>query len=274
MKRSLIVNADDFGRTVEINQGIFKTYKCGIVTSVSLMANFDAFQDAVKLIKQYGLPVGIHFNLTEGRPLSHPSQVPSLLDSNGFFFRKFSFYRRLLTGGFQRDDIRLELKAQLGKCLDYGLMLDHYDGHHHIHALRDIAPLVRSLGYEIKRLPFRRISRPHFTQSLNAKLQQSAIHLFEEKSMRAFPTKFWGIDFMDRDNKYLQLAKILNNLTPGFNELMCHPGFASSKDVGYYNAQRRQEVDALCESSIKKIIHDRNIKLISYQEFTSAVPAE
>ncbi|MBN1559543.1 ChbG/HpnK family deacetylase [candidate division KSB1 bacterium] len=267
----LIVNADDLGRTSEINRGIVESFCNGIVTSASLLANFPAFDDAVQLIKRYDLPVGIHFNLTEGRPVSHFSRVSSLLNENGQFCGKLDFFRRLITGRLRRQEIQTELAAQLEKSLACGLRLDHYDGHHHIHAIKEIAPLVRSLGVKTAALPSRQVSRPRQKQSLVAQVQQYAIHLLTAKSPTSGPQTFWGFDLMGRQNKLIELHQILYHLQPGVNELMCHPGFVSQEDIGCYNAQRQQELDALCKCSVKRIINDKKIGLITYQELRPVV---
>ncbi|MBN1466490.1 ChbG/HpnK family deacetylase [candidate division KSB1 bacterium] len=262
---SLIVNADDFGRTCEINRGIVESFHNGIVTSASLLVNFPAFADAAELINLYDMPVGIHFNLTEGRPVSDCSCVPSLVDRSGQFYGKFIFYHRLITGCFREQEMKRELAAQMEKCLEYGLKLDHYDGHHHIHAVRAIAPLARSLG-RMKMLPFRQLNRPHRRQSLAAYIQHCAIWLMAPSPTTARPQTFWGSDLMVRKNKLAALEKILQNLKPGLNELMCHPGYVSQEDIGSYNVQRQEETDALCKCVIKKMVDDKKIGLLSYRE--------
>ncbi|HKS41295.1 MAG TPA: ChbG/HpnK family deacetylase, partial [Blastocatellia bacterium] len=46
--RKLIVNADDFGFTRGVNLGIIRAFEEGILTSATIMANGDAFEDAIK----------------------------------------------------------------------------------------------------------------------------------------------------------------------------------------------------------------------------------
>jgi predicted glycoside hydrolase/deacetylase ChbG (UPF0249 family) len=47
MKR-LILNADDFGMTRGVNEGIIRAHREGILTSTTLMADGEAFDDAVE----------------------------------------------------------------------------------------------------------------------------------------------------------------------------------------------------------------------------------
>src|SRR5215510_11634871 len=83
MKR-LIVNADDFGFTNGVNKGIVQSYKQGIVTSTTIMANGQAFDEAVELARENpGLGVGCHLSIVGGRPVAPATQIRSLLESDG-----------------------------------------------------------------------------------------------------------------------------------------------------------------------------------------------
>src|SRR5204863_8267646 len=78
MKR-LIVNADDFGFTRGVNAGILRASESGILTSATLMANGDAFGEAVEMaLANPRLGVGCHLVAVGGRPVAPPSEIPSL----------------------------------------------------------------------------------------------------------------------------------------------------------------------------------------------------
>src|SRR5579863_7236158 len=84
--RSLIVNADDLGWTAGVNRGIGEAHRHGIVTSASLLANGRAFDDGVKMAHELpGLGVGVHLNLSDGRPTAPADEVKSLLNEKGEF---------------------------------------------------------------------------------------------------------------------------------------------------------------------------------------------
>ena len=79
MKR-LIVNADDFGMTEGVNRAILEAHLRGLVTSTTLLANGAAFASAAEIAGDTpALGVGVHLNLTEGRPSSDAARIPSLL---------------------------------------------------------------------------------------------------------------------------------------------------------------------------------------------------
>lgn len=61
----LIVNADDFGYSYSVNQGIIEAHVHGIVTSTSVMVDAIAAEEAADLNNYPDLSVGLHFVATE-----------------------------------------------------------------------------------------------------------------------------------------------------------------------------------------------------------------
>ena len=56
-QRQLVVNADDFGFTPDVNEGIVEAHRHGILTATTLMANGAAFDDAVGITAAIGRPI-------------------------------------------------------------------------------------------------------------------------------------------------------------------------------------------------------------------------
>ena len=73
--KKLIITADEFGQSEDANKAICELFKEGYITNTALMANTDAAEEAIRLAKQNKINAGIHFNLTEGRPLSDIADV-------------------------------------------------------------------------------------------------------------------------------------------------------------------------------------------------------
>ncbi|HUO86079.1 MAG TPA: ChbG/HpnK family deacetylase, partial [Thermoanaerobaculia bacterium] len=83
-RRRLIVNADDLGRTAGINEGIFTAHRDGIVSSATLMVAYPAAVEAATALADHPrLGVGLHVQLTGGRPTLPAGRVPSLVDAEG-----------------------------------------------------------------------------------------------------------------------------------------------------------------------------------------------
>ncbi|MBK5300731.1 MULTISPECIES: ChbG/HpnK family deacetylase [Gammaproteobacteria] len=144
MPRQVIVNADDFGLSSSENAVILGAFKAGVISSATAMANMPAFEEACVLSQQSLLQgrIGLHFNLTYGRPLS-----PSILtrstfcDSQGVF--NLNLPRHSLWLNRQdRDAVLEELEAQWQRCLDNGLRPSHIDSHQHVHNIWPVGEIV------------------------------------------------------------------------------------------------------------------------------------
>jgi len=146
MPARLIINADDFGLTRGINRAVLELHQAGALTSTSLMANSPAFDDAVNLaLANPTLGVGCHIVLTDGTPLSHPQQIPTLLGADGKNFRPslIDFLLAVLRGKVSEDEIAIEALAQIQRLQRAGIDVTHIDTHKHTHILPGVArPLL------------------------------------------------------------------------------------------------------------------------------------
>lgn len=130
----LIVNADDFGASHNVNAAIIEAFKRGYITSTTTLANSSAFDDARHLAYQYGVAhlVGIHLNLTEGNPLTQPiKRCRRFCDKNGSFcFKRFS---HPFLSPKELHAIYIEFCAQIDKGKTAFPRMIHADSHHHVH---------------------------------------------------------------------------------------------------------------------------------------------
>lgn len=125
MIKYLIINADDFGLTKEINKGIIKAHKNGVVTSTSLMIDAAFAEEAVDLTNICpNLSIGLHFTL--------PNE--------------------------DEEDIKIikkELDRQFNRFLNLvGKKPTHLDSHHHIHLRDDLFCLFTAFAQKHK-IPLR-----------------------------------------------------------------------------------------------------------------------
>lgn len=139
----LIVNADDFGLNKSATDGIIQSHLAGSVTSATLMVNAPASERAGALARQYpSLGVGLHFNLTWGRPLSALSEVSALIDADGLFLSREVLARRLLTRRVPKQQIRHEFEAQMERLQHLGVRASHVDSHQHVHGFGSVFDVV------------------------------------------------------------------------------------------------------------------------------------
>jgi len=149
MKR-VIVNGDDFGLAVPVNEAIIEAHENGILTTASLMVSADAAADAVERAKRTPtLKVGLHVVLVEGHSVLAPEAIPDLADSRG------RFLDRPARAGFRyalkpriRSQLEAEIRAQFEAFRQTGLPLDHADAHGHLHLHPRIFNLIVKVGRE------------------------------------------------------------------------------------------------------------------------------
>ena len=129
----LITNADDFGISKSVTDAIIECHENGFLTSTTLMANMSGTDYAIKMQKKYPkLGIGIHFNLTEGSPLTEHQKIPLILNEKGEFKSNLEQRKNLIYGRTKQKQVESELTSQIEYLLDNGVELTHFDSHHHI----------------------------------------------------------------------------------------------------------------------------------------------
>ncbi len=135
---AIIVNADDFGISPGVNEAIREAFAGKLIDRTTLMVNMPYAKEAMEIARSEGFDgkVGIHLNLTAGRPLTQSMASDRIMcDDSGEFTADFA--RNLKTRFFlpakTRVNIERELRAQLDGYRDLGGTLWHVDSHHHVH---------------------------------------------------------------------------------------------------------------------------------------------
>lgn len=137
--KTLIVNADDFGLCEGVNAAILDAHAAGSLSSTTLMVNGHAAAAAAQLaLRHPKLGVGLHFNLTLGRPSADPREIPGLLLPDGTFPSRGVLARRLVLGRVHGAQLTAELDAQLAAFDRFGLAPSHVDSHQHVHAFPQV----------------------------------------------------------------------------------------------------------------------------------------
>ena len=155
----LIVTADDFGLSPQVNEAVEAGHRDGILTAASLMVGGPAADDAVRRARWLPkLRVGLHLALVDAKPVLQPACVPDLVGPDGWFRRDTArfgaeiFFRPRL-----RRQVAQEIEAQFEAYAATGLALDHVDAHQHFHLHPTIAGLMirigRRFGMKAVRIP-------------------------------------------------------------------------------------------------------------------------
>jgi len=244
--RFLIINADDAGLHPNIDAGILDAVMAGTVTSVSLFVNGPHLSDVRQFIDP-GVSLGLHFNLTHGYPCLDPAPV-SLADGNGAFFT--DGHERL--ENFNENDIRGELRAQLGRFLEIvGAAPSHLDAHKHLHRRNEVVfGIMMEAAGELS-IPLR---CP--TGTMRQRCRLAGVVTADHFMGAVDPAPYWTVE---------RIKKELADLPPGITEMMCHPGRKAGPIEGLrYVAERETEREALLAVEIKNLLAE--IRLTNFHD--------
>jgi predicted glycoside hydrolase/deacetylase ChbG (UPF0249 family) len=256
--KKLIVNADDFGFTRDVNAGIVHAHRHGIVTATTLMANGRAFADAVRFADETpSLDIGCHLVLIQGQSLVNgellPATWPELLE-------------RLVR---RRINPYSELRAQLEKIFQSGIRPTHLDTHKHTHVLPPVLSAVARLSREFDirylRVPFDADWRAvqWLDGRYRARLQSAGVRSTD---------RFLGFRLTDSLNE-ANLMTTLSKVSAGCTELMCHPGYFGEElrqATTRLKEKRQIELEALTSSRVKASIEQLGIELTTYRAMAGA----
>lgn len=109
----IIVTADDYGMCEVVDNAIDAGIENGFITTTNVMLNMDSLERAKTLRQRYPhLSIGVHWNVTTGKPLCTPDEIPSLVDENGVFWSIGEFKRRFGKKLIVEAELEKELEAQ------------------------------------------------------------------------------------------------------------------------------------------------------------------
>lgn len=240
--KTLIVNADDFGRSSAINKGIIEGHRNGIITSASLMTDREAFEEAVALAKANpALGIGLH------------------LDLDAFFNVQHGVGRLL---GYKDPAVPLqaivkETERQIQKILATGLKITHLDGHHHSHLRPELIATIAALTAK-HRIPVIRYFRGFYEGLYPGVPTEWVVDVLRRFGLQFTDTFFAGWEAVESSlpgYSYFDLSKPFQ-----VAELMVHPG------VG--EPWREQELSLCVSQEIRGKIAAANVTLQTFQSLS------
>ncbi len=273
--RRLVVNADDFGFTRDVNAGIMEAHRNGILTATTLMATGgatpDAFDDAVRLARETpSLDIGCHLVLV-GAP-GFPLTVPQLV-------------RAVALG---RIRIYQELVQQVRRIVDAGLSPTHLDTHKHTHLLPPVLEAVARISEEFRipwvRRPFDFPMQPGGVGGAGG--AEKRARGWTNRLMRLMNGRFrtqlgrhhcrstdWfaGFKLTGRYGSE-DLINVIRALPEGSTEFMCHPGHCGD-DLRSARTRlkdsREEELRALTAPEVRAALDETGVTLVSYRDLSA-----
>jgi len=241
--KALIVNADDFGFSPEVNAAVLHAYREGILTSASLMVAEPHASEAARIARENpDLDVGLHAVVCRGRSVLPHAEIAPVVDAAG------QFPQNPVMAGlrwfFARDlhrRLAAELRAQVERHLELVGYLNHIDGHLNFHVHPIVADILVDLAVEYK-VPCLRLPRERITVTMRLRRDHAARKLVEaiifrtlsrrtrrlmrERGLKSTDWLFGLHQSGHLDEDYI--VAVIESLREGATELYFHPAL----DVG------------------------------------------
>jgi len=234
------VNADDFGRSVSINEGIIQGHQQGIVTSASLMTTREGLADAVaRAHKNPKLGIGLHLDLDHFFEVEHG--VGRLL--------------RYKDAALPMSAIAQETERQIQAAIATGLPIRHLDGHHHVHLRPELFAMIAALTAKYK-IPVIRYFKGFYEGLYPGISMEWARDLVRRFHLRCVDTFFAGWEPVESSlpgYSYFELSTPFETA-----ELMVHPGKGE--------AWRERELEHCIAPSRRQQLSEAGVALARFDE--------
>lgn len=272
MSRTLVINADDFGFSRSVNEGIVEAHTQGVLTAATWLAGGEAAAEATALAREHPrLDIGLHLALNDTAPCAPPERVAPLLNGPRFPARYPATARRLLTRPAARRAAEAEWAAQYARFrTTFGRAPLHVDSHQHVALLPPLwipfIELARAHGVRFVRVPaeVRRradLRGPRLPAALVLSVLAHRFGVLARQAGLQVVDHFIGFRFSGHLTEQRAL-RIASALEPGVTELMVHPGLVPTTD-GY---ARRAEVAALTSPVLKETLLHAGIRLARFRD--------
>jgi len=246
--RKLIVNADDYGLTPEVSQGI-RLATSGIVRSTTVLANLVTPSDLAEL-RESRLQAGVHLNLSLGLPLAagYPAH---LLDRQRRFSKEAALSNTTWDDAGLQGAVATEWRAQIEILVGRGLTLTHLDSHHHVHLFAPLFEVAAALATEYR---------------LGLRTDQSNLPIAAASGVKRpslLITDFYGAGKLAKENL---LALLAQSERQDSVELMCHPGLATDelRAISGYTDERESELAVLGDPALALKLDEQGWMLCGY----------
>ncbi|MBW3665229.1 MAG: ChbG/HpnK family deacetylase [Actinobacteria bacterium] len=226
-RRRLIVNADDFGQSSGITEGVLDAHRHGIVTSASLMVRFPGAAEAAARGVAAGLDLGLHADLGE-----------FVFDGRGWV----AIYE--VVGTDDEPAVRAELERQLETFLDLVCRPPtHLDSHQHAHRSDPVRGVMLEMAARLD-VPLRGEGPVRYEGGFYG----------QDARGSSYP------ELIDPS----ALLRLIEQLPAGVTELGCHPGRRDDELASPYRSERSDELSALCDRRVREALDRQGVLLTTF----------
>jgi predicted glycoside hydrolase/deacetylase ChbG (UPF0249 family) len=275
--QKIIITADDYGMCDAVDKAIDAGIENGIITTTNVLLNMDSLHNARTLRKRYPqISIGIHWNVTTGKPVCNPNNIQSLVDEKGEFWNINEFKRRYGKHLILKEDLIKELEAQYNLFESICGKPDYWNTHEncalHIKAFYIFAKIAKNHGINATRT-FQRVYYDKVGIGVKGELREFAVRNFFEiwfsLIRREFRMPVARVVSFDKISK-LEGDYLLNALLKDGRdniEVVFHPALiAEYPYFGNFSQKRVQEYQFVSSASVKDRYESKGIHFVNFDE--------
>jgi predicted glycoside hydrolase/deacetylase ChbG (UPF0249 family) len=275
--RRLVIHADDLGMSHSVNRATFEALEKGWISSSSILVPCPWFPEVARWARAHpDADLGIHLALNSEwttfrwRPLLGASEVPSLLDPDGYL----PLVETTVAARAVPAEAEKELRAQIDHARAAGIRLSHLDSH--MGSLYQTVPLVdvyRRLGHDYG-LPLL-VERTAASGGTGPDVMASARgEALVDRLLELAP----GTSAAGWEAAY---EKMLDPLPPGGTyEVIVHLAYddeemrgATADHPDWGAAWRQSDFDLVKSASFRAYLADKGFTLVGWRELAASAAA-
>lgn len=282
--KAMIITADDYGMCGIVDAAIDSCIESGIVSSTNVIVNMQDLESVKSLRSRFPhISIGMHWNITAGRPISPTVAIPSLVDENGDFYKLSVFLRRYKQGLVKKKDIKCELCAQYEVFRSLCGKADYWNTHQNSSLSIGTFGIFNRTALELG-IDRTRTFRRTYVKDKRLSAGQAIVEVFK----RSFLDMWFGyvipqtgtklpdgrIFYFDDNQKTESIKNIGENIEWGNKqivELVVHPAISPSHPFfGTLTDMRVKEWKMFSSKDTLKYLNDNGIEVVTFEELNES----
>lgn len=262
----VVLHADDVAMAHSVNTASFTALDQKAISSASVMIPCPWITEVAEYAKAHpDADLGVHLTLTSEwkthrwGPVAPKDQVPSLLDTDGYFYPDIPS----AVAHIKPEEAELEIRAQIELAMRIGIRPTHLDMHMlTLAATPQLYATLVKVGHDLN-LPFLAV-RGNGGRKRMALLSKTDI---------VFDSWVWLDSNAPPDQWTESYVKVLDLLDPGLHYLIVHPGHddAELKAImdghqAFGAAWRQRDFDAVTSPEFKHALERNHIFLVGWKD--------
>lgn len=275
--KTIIITADDYGMCYDVDQAIRECMKAGVVTSTNVIINMETIEEASVLRTEYpDISVGIHWNVTTGRPVSNIDDVKTLVDEDGVFFSLKAFRERVSRGLINRRELERELLAQYNIFTRLCGQPDYWNTHEDsvlcLASFKVFSKVAKKLNIASTR-NFQRVyidiesvsAKSRLKEFVKSRIFDIWFVFFVKKNFAIPEGKLFSFDLRNKLNTETLVSKLIKSHKK-LIEIVIHPAITADNPLyGNISDERLEEYKFFGRSQLCNVLSQNGLRLGNFE---------